>query len=171
MTADLFARAKGPRCAAGGWGPDASLHLLVCPWCGHDCSDAPYKWHDVDGKDRAVTACPECGKEFVCPDERGNLVCVGLLSPADPVLAVKRATLAAHGRPLDRARFIDALWAALVDAGAFPKAGLHAGLGDWLVRQGWAVAAPQFLTPEQQEDAVKRLSTWLRRAVRPKAPA
>lgn len=90
---------------------------------------------------------------------------------ADPVLAVKRATIAAHGRPLDVARFIDGLWAGLVNAGAFPRAGIHAGLGDWLVRQGWAVAAPQFLDAEQQQAAVKRLSTWLRRAHRGPVPA
>lgn len=90
---------------------------------------------------------------------------------ADPVLVVKRAALAAHGRPLDPARFIDALWAGLIRAGAFPQAGLHASLGDWLVRQGWAVAAPQFLTAEQQEAATRTLSAWLRRMAQPKAPA
>lgn len=83
MAADLFARTKGPRRAAGEWGPWADLQNLVCPWCCHDCADAPYAWHDVDGRDVAVTACPDCGKEFMCPDERGELVCVGLLSPAD----------------------------------------------------------------------------------------
>jgi hypothetical protein len=72
MADDLFARAKGPRREV-----DGDYHL-PCPWCGADNGDLT-----ADQNDDGSSTCAECGKEFVCPDERGDLVCVGLLSPAD----------------------------------------------------------------------------------------
>lgn len=72
MADDLFARAKGPRA------PVRHEFDLPCPWCGADNGDLT-----ADQNDDGSSTCVECGKEFVCPDERGDLVCVGLLSPAD----------------------------------------------------------------------------------------
>ncbi|MBK3776343.1 hypothetical protein GAY31_19675 [Azospirillum brasilense] len=69
MADNLFERAKGPRREIVG------TEDFDCPWCGGDCNEA--------FDDNPVTICPHCGKEFVCPDEKGDLVCVGLLSPAD----------------------------------------------------------------------------------------
>jgi hypothetical protein len=66
---EVFARAKGPR------KPILGTEDFDCPWCGADCCEA--------FDDNPVTKCVECGKEFVCPDADGELVCVGLLSPAD----------------------------------------------------------------------------------------
>jgi predicted RNA-binding Zn-ribbon protein involved in translation (DUF1610 family) len=72
---ELFKRATGPRREIT---DDCDLH---CPWCGHDCLGAAHRWReDVH---RYITACPECGRDFMCPDARGDNVCVGLISPAD----------------------------------------------------------------------------------------
>ena len=69
MPTDLFARAKGPRVEI------SCPEIVPCPWCREDAGEAVYD-------DSAIT-CPHCHREFLCPDERGELVCVGLLSPAD----------------------------------------------------------------------------------------
>lgn len=65
-----FTRAKGPRLAI------TCSEQFECPWCRSDCMGAY-------SHDEPVTTCPHCGREFLCPDESGDLVCVGLLSPAD----------------------------------------------------------------------------------------
>lgn len=84
---DLFARAKGPRREVGG------DYSLPCPWCGTDNGDLT-----ADQNDDGSSTCAECGKEFVCPDEHGDLVCVGLLSPADmKYLAMKEAAVQTGG--------------------------------------------------------------------------
>ena len=75
MTEDLFARAKGPRADL----PDTET--VICPWCHSDCSDAEAAWREA--VHRYVSACTECGKEFMFPDVDGEFVCVGLLSPPD----------------------------------------------------------------------------------------
>ncbi|WP_431861489.1 hypothetical protein [Azospirillum sp.] len=92
MDDDLFARAKGPRRTYPDLQPDEEF---VCPWCGGTCPWRCSRWReDVH---RYITVCPSCEREFLCPDERGELVCVGLLSPADmKYLAAKEG--AAHDR-------------------------------------------------------------------------
>lgn len=81
--ADLFSRAKGPRRSV-----DGDYHL-PCPWCGTNNDDL------LEQTDDGSNTCHDCGKEFVCPDENGELVCVGLLSPADLKYLIARE--AAHG--------------------------------------------------------------------------
>lgn len=65
----VFARAKGPRQEIVG------TDDFPCPWCGRDCAEV--------FDDDPVTTCPHCRREFLCPDEDGRLICVGLISPAD----------------------------------------------------------------------------------------
>lgn len=85
MTADLFARAKGPRL------PITHGNQVDCPWCGADCIDAQHQWREAVHQN--VTACPSCGREFMHPGTSGDLETIGLLSPAD------MAYLAAKEKP------------------------------------------------------------------------
>ncbi|TWA71854.1 hypothetical protein FBZ84_101120 [Azospirillum baldaniorum] len=67
---DLFARAKGPRRLV------TCTEVVSCPWCSEDAGEAVAAFEEE-------TECPACGKEFTVKGEGGDLVCVGLLSPAD----------------------------------------------------------------------------------------
>lgn len=82
---------------------------------------------------------------------------------ADPQAVAIRAGIRACN--VDVARLharVHGLWSALMDAGAF-QAGVYANLGTWLGREGYAVAAPEFLTKGQAHDAIGKLTRWLER--------
>lgn len=98
MRNDLFARAKGPRRVCGDWVDPCTLGGIHCPWCGTACDDAPKSWLTTEGiREHAVVTCPDCSREFMCPDENGVMACVGLQSPADVKYLAARAAARGEG--------------------------------------------------------------------------
>jgi hypothetical protein len=75
------------------------------------------------------------------------------------------ATLETPGEGQYEPVLIEAQWDRIKKLGA-TKAGIHADLGAWLDREGFHVAAPQFLDREDAQEVVKRLGKWLRRVTR-----
>lgn len=61
---------------------------------------------------------------------------------------------------------IAAQWARLGELGAL-RHGASARLDTWLLRMGYQVQAPQFLTREQADEVIATLGNWLRRTPKP----